>query len=282
QTGFFGGNGMIVKTTDGGASFTSHSVANVVGGVEKILFKDANTGFVLLKEQIYKTMDGGQNWTLVFQDTADHYLLYCIGIDFPQNGPTGFVINRQAELLKTVDNGNTWQSMGRIADTINAASMHFLDTQTGYLGSLDPLRFDRAGGIYRTDDGGQTWVLQYGLNPSVVQGPIKTIGMANSQTGFAMMSNQLLKTINGGIGFREIKTEERIQLFPNPAHTYFELQVPEGGKIQTVNVSDLGGRLLKSWARSQETYSVHGLPAGVYLVEVKTERSISTIPLRIN
>ncbi|HAD97990.1 MAG TPA: hypothetical protein DCG19_11335 [Cryomorphaceae bacterium] len=273
QTGFFGGQGIVVKTTDGGASFTSYPIANTVGAVEEVYFKDASTGFALVKESIYKTTDGGVNWTQVFQDTADHYLLYCIGLDFPQNGSTGFVINQQAELLKTVDNGNTWQRIGRIADTINASSIDFVDAQTGYFGSLDPNRFDRAGGIYRTDDGGQSWVWQYGLNPWLVQGPIETIGMVNAQVGYAMMGHQLLKTVDGGIGFQDFETGNSMQLFPNPARDHFRIQM-EGTQPESVSLVDASGRNVRKWTPSQ-SYSLHGLAGGLYMVRVKSGSTYS-------
>ena len=58
---------LLKRTTDGGNSWTSLTVPNQTENFFRIHFLDVNVGFIT-SEKVYKTVDGGQTWTLVYQD----------------------------------------------------------------------------------------------------------------------------------------------------------------------------------------------------------------------
>lgn len=60
--GYFSGKIGVLKTTDGGKSWTSVYPAG--GQINVVKFFTPNTGYLKLDKAIYKTVDGGQSWTV--------------------------------------------------------------------------------------------------------------------------------------------------------------------------------------------------------------------------
>lgn len=280
QTGFFGGSGQLIKTTDGGNTFTTHTLGNGVGVVKDLYFKNANTGFALQQSRIYKTTDGGLSWTEVFSDTTAAASHYVVSISFPQNGNTGYVINRSSGVIKTTDNGDNWQQTGLVQDSVWATCIEFTDAVVGYAGTLNPMNFDQAGRIYITKDGGQSWELQYQAGAGLVAGPVTSIGMANTQVGYAMMGSYILKTVNGGIGLGSLPGTKNWHLYPNPARHQFKLELEEGDDIEEISMLDMRGRKIQEWEPS-DTYPLKQLPPGLYFIRIKSGGLIHTEKLRL-
>jgi hypothetical protein len=66
-----------------------------------------------------------------------------------------------------------------------------------------------------------------------------------------------------------------VQLFPNPARDYFQLKTE--GILETVELFDLQGRLVKQWANSQNQYfNIAELQAGQYFIRIQTTEGRTT------
>lgn len=102
----------VLKTTDGGATWTTH----VVTGAEelnKFYFVDNTTGWAVGNKdylsnnvgQIFKTTDGGNTWTLQFTSTLANTDLKRV---FMLNSTTGWTVGNLGTILKTNDGGTTW------------------------------------------------------------------------------------------------------------------------------------------------------------------------------
>src|SRR3954453_617914 len=116
QTGYLLlADGLISKTTDGGASFTvggpipGTAAAGAQGAADDptdVFFTDDNTGFAVTRGAaggaVYRTSDGGATW---FQRTTSPQGLN--GIYFPDPA-IGYAVGAANTVLKTNDGGETW------------------------------------------------------------------------------------------------------------------------------------------------------------------------------
>src|SRR5262249_16714511 len=98
-----GYGGTILRTTDGGASWTPQfsGTTNILHGVS---FVDANTGTAVGESgSIVRTTDGGATWTPQFSGTTN--ILY--GVSFV-DANTGTAVGGNGTILRTTDGGATW------------------------------------------------------------------------------------------------------------------------------------------------------------------------------
>lgn len=109
--------GSIVRTDDGGATFTSRgalpgtAAAQPDPGTDNptdIFFTDANTGFAVVRGSsggaVYRTTDGGVNW--VQRTTSSQGLN---GLYFPDPS-IGYAVGSANTVLKTTNGGETWDA----------------------------------------------------------------------------------------------------------------------------------------------------------------------------
>jgi len=164
-----GAGGTYVVTTDGG----EHWKAAVVPGAEKLQFRDVqgvsdkvaylmsigtNTGDF----RVYKTVDGGENWTIEFKNETQKAFYDCFAFWTPDRGIThSDSVNGVFPDIRTTD-GTTWQSISANmppalkGEASFAASGTCITTQGGRnawiaTGGASIAR------ILATRDGGDTW-----------------------------------------------------------------------------------------------------------------------------
>lgn len=97
---------------------------------------------------IYITSDAGQTWQTVYTGK----LISTIILD-PQNANTLYS-TEYGRLLRSTDRGQTWEILHDFTDIIS--SLH-ISTITGAIYVLPSWYSSTNPGIYRSDDGGQTW-----------------------------------------------------------------------------------------------------------------------------
>jgi photosystem II stability/assembly factor-like uncharacterized protein len=102
------GFGVVVKTTDGGATWEPQNVG-FQGVLNSVYFRDDSSGFAVggLGKAI-RTSDGGANWeTMAVPDSGA-----LNSIQFPENGQTGYIglypQDGGSKVLKTTDGGDNW------------------------------------------------------------------------------------------------------------------------------------------------------------------------------
>lgn len=118
---------------------------------DQLVFVVGSSGFSF-KGQVAKSTNGGMTFTRII-DVADaeyeavHFV----------NTQTGFIAgNHQSEavILKTINGGNTWETISLTPDASvpNFQDFYFINEQVGFLvgGALDNI-------IFKTIDGGDTW-----------------------------------------------------------------------------------------------------------------------------
>ena len=153
-------NAKIVKTTDGGVTWTeklNYNFGEVFNFFGNIYFFNANEGLAYGDQSngyftIFTTSDGGNNWTRVPQANmpasldADEasYIFSAEGI-----GNTFWTVSTSGRVWKTTDKGLHWNAYQTQETLIDYSNLKMRDALHGLWGVRDEL--------YRTSDGGITW-----------------------------------------------------------------------------------------------------------------------------
>jgi len=145
QIGYIGGgNGNIIKTIDGGTTWTLQP-NNVSDEIHAVSFSDPDTGWVVSYYKIAHTTDGGQTWTVQKTDFgAGYWDCYAI------NGTTCIVSGWAGRIEKTTNGGVTWTMVNSTPD----ADLHDIDFCNDSLGYAVGAHST----ILKTTDSGNTWI----------------------------------------------------------------------------------------------------------------------------
>jgi photosystem II stability/assembly factor-like uncharacterized protein len=191
------GVGRILRTTDGGATWT----LQVAGGqaLFGVSFTDARTGTAVGDSgTILRTTDGGATWKVRSSGTT----LPLRGVTFT-DANTGTVVGLNGTILRTTDGGATWIKQSSGLNNGSLVSVSFMDANTGVVVGDDT--------VLRTTDGGAVWTLTRfntagspfpssspGVVPVISQ-PLRGVSLVNAQAGFAVgATGTILRTIDGG------------------------------------------------------------------------------------
>lgn len=165
NTGFAIGSPTILKSSDGGNSWSQLTVPSGVGTVSNMgMGNEMNAIFVGGLGQILSTRDGGNSFTIStlpdnFADVffVDSMTAYAAGTN----------------LWKTTDAGINWAKLYSFASGGQTSSLHFLNPQIGWA--------FRSNGLYKTVNAGLDW----SAAPSQLgNGQPQAIFFLNSDTGY--------------------------------------------------------------------------------------------------
>jgi photosystem II stability/assembly factor-like uncharacterized protein len=159
--GRYDGPGIVIRTTDGGASWTSTDLAPQATALVDVYFLDENRGFVVggvgptvndRRAVVLATTDGGATWGTKY--TGDRLGELCWKISFPTEG-TGFVSiwrpSGTSYLLRTTDAGESWEDL-LFLDNYEEEGIGFVTPSLGWIGGW-------GGPTYESTDGGESWQL---------------------------------------------------------------------------------------------------------------------------
>jgi photosystem II stability/assembly factor-like uncharacterized protein len=191
QTGWAGGesltymgDGIVIKTTDGGNSWTQ-LWTGTAKGIESISFPDFNTGYICGWSAYFaKTTNGGLTFTQQNPGTDIYYYTDVVFKSSTQGIVTAQT-NTGAAVYYTTNGGTTWNTgTGLAAIPYKACyvtdNTYFLVTNGGH--------------IQKSVNGGQTWTTVYAAG-----GLLLGIDFYNSQIGIAAGEDgRIIKTYDGG------------------------------------------------------------------------------------
>lgn len=208
---FFTSRGGLYKTTNGGNSFNELSnLSDYAGAILGIHFFDSNEGVIYKEGNIFKTTDGGNVWDITYTEAGFASTMQFVSKDV--GFISGGITNGDSsigEIHRTIDSGITWNFIDIALPEI--MSMYFLDEDLGYIADferqflrtqdsglswqivsstpiifLDLIFLDNNEGygigfnkIYKTEDGGETWIKDYENDQmvfiSIAKTPSKTL-----------------------------------------------------------------------------------------------------------
>lgn len=186
-TDVFVGRQGLYHSTDGGRSW--REIDGLVGdSVFDIKFTSATTGFLIKSGIVYRTLDGGENWTAVFNsglflsslETPDTQTIYATG-GITYDGST------RADFARSFDGGETWEILA------TPGLGEFLTT--AWVGPREGYAFTILQEMLVTVDGGDSWSP---ANPALGE-LVLDASFVDPRNGFAVCaSGNILDTTDGG------------------------------------------------------------------------------------
>jgi photosystem II stability/assembly factor-like uncharacterized protein len=256
------GNGIILKTTNGGLSWSKEtifesvhltSVACTSNGIyiAGYNYSQGVNGIIL------KSLDEGNTWQLQsYPNTMFN------SISFP-NDTVGFVAGSRT-ILKTTNSGDYWEELDEIDGTYHN-SISFINSDIGYVAG-------RYGRIFRTLDGGENWTEQWAYTKYDFYNIVcvtDDIAYVSGDRGF------ILKTTDGGglpVNTNNLKIDEPYyNIYPNPCDDYFIIEAPA---LSNVCLTSIDGKILKEFKmmNEQSKININSLPNGIYIIAITSDR----------
>ena len=251
QSYLVAGRGTIFKTTDGGSNW-DEVLSGIGNYMSKLVQTPSGTIFASSENtNIYRSQDEGQNWTISYEGTGSNWInsIYFID-DF-----IGFASGRDGTLLKTEDGGESWGNQDSGTDK-KLLDIAFFDANTGLVALdnwSDSLLYTQdgglnwttigmpgtaiyrnfcflnetkgyvtaaaafSGGIYKTEDAGQTWELIRSTSLGIhdleyyFDGEFDHLWASGDGGLVEYWTNMVVGTNNRSF------TKQAIDIFPNPS-----------------------------------------------------------------
>jgi photosystem II stability/assembly factor-like uncharacterized protein len=159
-----GDSGAIFYTSDGGLNWTQQQT-NTTNKIMRLFFLDDEIGWALtwadaangdnlfFGTEILKTTDGGLNWNLQTYKEEDSFLRGIYFLDTLK----GFMGGVPGKFLITTDGGLNWEPANIDSGTFSYFPVIDFNFYNGLYGFACGGRFDIAGVIWRTSNGGDSW-----------------------------------------------------------------------------------------------------------------------------
>jgi len=222
--GFAGGEDGLLKTTDGGATWTPVTI--VTGSppyISDIYFVNANTGYVLTGS-LYKTTDGGTTWTKVNGLYGAEKIYYI--------SSNTFLVSYSGTVMRTTDGGSTWNTVLNNSDgvafygqngfsysiyhydyttnggatwtTVNSPPRTFNDV--AFYDALNGIAVGDGMNTYKTSDGGHTWsTVSAGTEIN-----LRSLCLIGATTAVAVGDNAtIIKSTNSGTSWQTISQSSK-------------------------------------------------------------------------
>jgi photosystem II stability/assembly factor-like uncharacterized protein len=140
----FGGDGIILKTNDGGSTWSKIS-ADTIPGLKTVCFTSVDVGYAGgYQNFLMKTTDGGSTWTKIVIDSK---LWYFNNIDF-WDSDNGIVVSYPSVIYRTSNAGITWGPCFGLKHSVE--DLCYADATTLYLVGGDER-------IYKSTNSGFFW-----------------------------------------------------------------------------------------------------------------------------
>jgi len=271
--GSYFGPARVIKSIDGGATWSSQDLAPLASTLIDVYFKSATEGFAvggvgafpnMVRSVVMHTIDGGATWQRRFLGTRNGEWGWKISFPTPlvgyvsleREGPPMF-------LLKTVNGGLNWTELA--FEGYNEQGIGFVTTDVGWIGGASNPTFG-------TTDGGATWTqTPWGDYLNRFQFLSPTLGYGSGVT--------IYKYSDPTVGVPPVATPlTHPRAVPNPFGTRTSIQYalarPE--RVQIL-VSDPAGRIVRRLADGPQDTGPHvaewdgaddrgvQTPAGIYL-----------------
>jgi photosystem II stability/assembly factor-like uncharacterized protein len=233
----WGGEGVLLATSDGGNTWKGIVEVNGGGGYGPIRFTDPQNGWIAGGPgncYLYATSDGGRHWREVtvppppaisglFEDEAPLYASPkfkdsrhgFLPVKYSGPGKSGEDVSIQA-LLSTNDGGSTWhlESWANLDQAANFPIVAVLDST-----ALAPKRVDHGPAtLLKLEPGGKVSETRASQSPELPSGAaLLGVGFSDVAHGWARLSDgRLLSTADGGLTWKDITPARKKPSMPVP------------------------------------------------------------------
>ena len=201
--GSYASSGKLLKTTNSGLNWSVIIDFNTPGFTHfyNIYFANTLTGYLSSYNGIFRTINGGNNWNLLFfvADGPSEYLSYKKIHFFDVN--TGIFLSDSGKIYKTSNAGINWQIF-YVNSLTTFRDITFINNLTGYAIGLH-------GKVIRTTDQGTNWQeINFGTGEDLY-----SIKFTNILTGYLAKDKGVLKSTDGGISWGEVLQQNNDSIY---------------------------------------------------------------------
>ncbi|MDQ3279205.1 MAG: hypothetical protein M3Q06_12825, partial [Bacteroidota bacterium] len=161
------------------------NTSNVYNKVREMRFYNSTTGYAIQNDEIIKTTDGGQTWTISLR----YENLGFADLSFP-DATTGYAVSR-SNVYKMNTSWGFWSELPNAP--AGATKVSFVSSTTGYLHCID----NNGSRYYKTTNGGANWIPCSTADLRVPSA--EDMEFVSETTGFVSTEGyQIFKTTDGG------------------------------------------------------------------------------------
>lgn len=165
--------------------------SNYTDILNSIYFTDINVGYAVGSNgAIAKTTNGGANWITQTSTTSNYLNSVCF------IGNNGWAVGNNNSIQHTTNGGAKWTSQSVGSGSYNFNSIYFVNASIGYICGNDIS--NSIGCIFKTTNGGMNWTPQSTNSLDY----LNSIYFIDANVGFAVGQNgSMLYTTNGGLNW---------------------------------------------------------------------------------
>ncbi len=155
--------------------------------------------YTAIGNKLLKSTDCNRTWEQVYNDNSINVLINTIAIDAYDTSII-YIGTSRGEIIKSVDRGGNWQTIGRFDDDVKEIVINPSDSRIIFTATLNK-------GIFRTKDGGENWLsLKENLEEFRRANRFKDIVIPVTDSGEVFLANGygLLKTTDYGDTWKSI------------------------------------------------------------------------------
>lgn len=245
----------VCYSTNGGSSWNRAELTSTRGYVYALAVHPSNPGIVYAGGycytgsaylgKIFKTTDGGANWTDASQGISGNYnYVYSLIVD-PQT-PTTLYAGTRSGVYKSVDGGANWVNLNSVCRDVYALAIH-PRTSVIYAAGY-------GSGVYSSDNGGSTWtamndgLTSYELECMILDSHNNLLFVGTSSEG--VFRYDIATDIKPVIAAPVLPTELRLlPNFPNPFNPTttinYEIPINMTSPIR-LKIYNVTGQLMKN------------------------------------
>ncbi|MFA6455757.1 MAG: YCF48-related protein, partial [Bacteroidota bacterium] len=198
----------VLRTTDGGATWTSTGIAGIPASIYNIEALDQNIAMVSSNPngqpaQILRTGNGGASWTSVFAENGG--FINAVKMYSSTGGyAVGDPVSKSFTVVKTTDAGITWERTGaQPARLSNLVQPEYGLNNSLFVFGQNNLWFGTTyGRVIRTTDGGTSWE----ASQTPINGEIDRVVFNGTKFGVAGGLDAIARTTDGGVTWTQVTT----------------------------------------------------------------------------
>lgn len=216
-----GERGHVLLSEDGGASWAQARVPtrSMLTAVD---FHDRELGWAVGHDSvILRTTDGGTNWERMYWAPEDEAPFFDVWFE---DESYGIAIGAYGSFFETFDGGETWESRWISDDDWHLHQLASAADGTMYIAA-------EAGSVYRSDDGGESWITL----PAPYEGSFFGILPVDGAVLLFGLRGHLYRSEDAGESWQEIETDTVAMLTDG-------IVMSDG----TIVIVGLGGKVLRS------------------------------------
>jgi photosystem II stability/assembly factor-like uncharacterized protein len=181
-----GNSGIVLSTTDGGMSWQGLPEPTDYP-LTKVHFANAQIGYVVSRTEwggeVLRTTDGGNTWNKVYSDLEGGYIFDIAALD---TKIAAITIN-DSSVLTTIDGGSNWRKIDRKFE--GASSVFYTIGSKLWIAG-------RNGGLYMSEDLGETWSIPSHISDAVKRIDWLSIAFDGEKKGIIVGRNGAIAVTN--------------------------------------------------------------------------------------